>query len=425
MSAVAEQTVAWLEHFIGQPPAPAWLQSLRDAAFARFAELGFPTTHNEEWRFTNVSAIARTAFAPGAPDALLVYPDSVKKLAPADAEAHLARHAAFDQNPFVALNTAFIGNVTVLEIPRNAVIEQPIEITYVAQGVPSGPVPAVSRLVSTPVGERDASGGMSAGAAGRRACATVAHPRTLIIVGANAQCTIVETYKGAGNYFTNAVTEIVVGDRAVVDHYKVQQESVNAFHISTLQVTIGRSAAFASHSISPGGALVRNDVNATLSEGSDATLNGLYIVNGTQHADNQTMMNHAMPHGPSHELYKGILDGKAHAVFNGKIIVRKDAQKTDSKQTNKNLVLSDDAVVDTKPELQIFADDVRCTHGATIGQLDAESLFYLQSRGIGKRQARNLLTYAFAQDVVDRIKVQSLRDSLERILFEKFHEHAE
>src|ERR1019366_3855059 len=378
MSAVAEQTVAWLERFISQPPAPAWMQSLRDAAFARFAELGFPTTHNEEWRFTNVSAIARTAFTPGAPDALLVYPESVKKLAPADAEAHLARHAAFDQNPFVALNTAFLGKVTVLEIPRNAVIEQPIEITY------------------------EGTDGVAA------------HPRTLILVGANAQCTIVETYKGAGTYFTNAVTEIVVGDRAVVDHYKVQQESIDAYHIATLKATLGRSAA-----------LVRNDVNATLSEGSDATLNGLYIVNGTQHVDNHTLIDHTMPHGTSHELYKGILDGKAHAVFNGKIIVRKDAQKTDSKQTNKNLVLSDDAVVDTKPELQIFADDVRCTHGATIGQLDAEALFYLQSRGIGKSQARSLLTYAFAQDVVDRIKVPSLRDSLEAILFAKFHEHAD
>ena len=395
MSAVAEQTGAWLEHFTKQSPAPAWMQALRDRAFARFAELGFPTTHDEEWRFTNVAAIARTAFTPVAPDVLLAYPESVRKLAPAEAEAHLARHAAFDQNAFVALNTAFLGNVTVLEIPRGVVVERPIEIT-VAQAL----VPAVSRLVST-------------------------HPRTLILVGEGAQCTIVETYKGTGTYFTNAVTEIVVGDRAVVDHYKVQQESGDAFHIATLQATIGRSAAFSSHNISLGGALVRNDVNATLSTGSGATLNGLYIVNGTQHIDNHTLIDHAMPHCTSHELYKGILDGKAHAVFNGKIIVRKDAQKTDSKQTNKNLVLSDDAVVDTKPELQIFADDVRCTHGATIGQLDAEALFYLQSRGIGKSQARSLLTYAFAQDVVDRIKVQSLRDSLERILFEKFHEHAD
>jgi Fe-S cluster assembly protein SufD len=424
MSAVAEQTGAWLEHFTSQPPAPPWLQALRDAAFARFAELGFPTTHNEEWRFTNVSAIARTAFTPAAPDALLVYPDTVKKLAPAAAEAHLARHAAFDQNPFVALNTAFLGNVTVLEIPRNAVVEQPIEITYVVPelgATPPGPE-------GTPSGLRSEPRALASGFADAPNLAVeglVVHPRILIIVGANAQCTIVETYKGTGTYFTNAVTEIVVADRAVVDHYKVQQESVDAFHIATLQATLGRSAAFSSHSISLGGALVRNDVNATLSEGSDATLNGLYIVNGTQHIDNHTLIDHAMPHGTSHELYKGILDGKAHAVFNGKIIVRKDAQKTDSKQTNKNLVLSDDAVVDTKPELQIFADDVRCTHGATIGQLDAEALFYLQSRGIGKSQARSLLTYAFAQDVVDRIKVQSLRDSLEKILFEKFHEHAD
>src|ERR1035437_6035913 len=397
MSAVAEQTGAWLELFTNQPPAPAWLQSLRDAAFARFAALGFPNTHHEEWRFTNVSAIAKTAFTPVAPDTLLVYPESVKQLEPAEARAHLARHAAFDRNPFVALNPAFLGNVTVLKTPRGVVVERPIEITYeVAQAL----VPAVSRLVST-------------------------HPRTLILVGEGAQCTIVETNKTTRPYFTNAVTEIVVGDRAVVDHYKLQQESLAAFHIATLQATIGRSAAFSSHSISLGGALVRNDVNATLSEGSDATLNGLYIVNGTQHVDNHTMIDHTMPHGTSHELYKGILDGQAHAVFNGKIMVRKDAQKTDSKQTNKNLVLSDDAVVDTKPELQIFADDVRCTHGATIGQLDGEALFYLQSRGIGKSQARSLLTYAFAQDVVDRIKVQSLRDSLERILFEKFHEHAE
>jgi Fe-S cluster assembly protein SufD len=248
-----------------------------------------------------------------------------------------------------------------------------------------------------------------------------------VVVGADAHCTIVERYVGAGDgdriYFNNAVTEIVAGDRAVVDHYKVQQETVNAFHISTMQAILGQSAAFSSHSISLGAALARHDANAQLSEGSDATLNGLYIVNANQHVDNHTMIDHAMPHGTSHEVYKGILDGKSHAVFNGKIIVRKDAQKTDSKQTNKNLVLSDSAVVDTKPELQIWADDVRCTHGATIGQLDAEAMFYLQSRGIGKSEARSLLTYAFAQDIVDRIKVQSLRDSLEKILFEKFHEH--
>jgi Fe-S cluster assembly protein SufD len=217
----------------------------------------------------------------------------------------------------------------------------------------------------------------------------------------------------------------VAGDRAVVDHYKVQREDEAAFHVATMQVQLGRSTNFTTHSISLGGALVRNDVNVLLAEGTEATVNGLYIVNGTQHVDNHTSIDHAKPHGASHELYKGILDGRSSAVFNGRILVRKDAQKTDSKQTNKNLVLSDDAVIDTKPELQILADDVRCTHGATIGQLDAEALFYLQSRGIGKRQARSLLTYAFAQDVIDRIRVADLREQLEKFLFEKFHEHAQ
>jgi Fe-S cluster assembly protein SufD len=396
MTAVSEQLGAWLTDFTNQPPAAAGLQPLKDAAFQRFSELGFPTTHDEEWRFTNVAPIARTRFSHRQAEIIRTIPASVEHLEPAGAESHLARHAGFEQNAFVALNTAFLDQVQVFRVPRGVLVEQPIEITYQAP-------------------ERFAGQDLP----------SAVHPRTLILVGEGAQCTIVETYKGSGTYFTNAVTEIVVGDRAVVDHYKVQQESVNAFHIATMQASLGRSSSFASHSISLGGALVRNDANAVLFEGTDATLNGLYLVNGTQHVDIHTIIDHTKPHGTSHEVYKGILDGKANAVFNGRIMVRKDAQKTDSKQTNKNLVLSDNADINTKPELQILADDVRCTHGATIGQLDGESLFYLQSRGIGKREARSLLTYAFAQDMVDRIKVQSLRDSLERILFEKFHEHAQ
>ena len=415
MSAVAEQTGAWLEQFTNQLPAPAWLQPVREAAFRRFQELGFPTTHNEEWRFTNVAPIARTTFAAGrkgivqpklakgpiqlvfANGHLLTRPESLPKGLeaggfadePAAVAQHLGKYASFDENAFVALNTAMTQDGALIRVARGAVIAEPIEIFYLT-------------------------------AASQEPAAT--HPRALILVGPNAQCTIVERYRGTGEgvYFTNAVTEIVVGESAVVDHYKVQQETLSAYHVATLQVSIGRSAVFSSTSISLGGALVRNDANAVLSAGSEGTLNGLYIVNGTQHVDNHTIIDHTQPHANSHEMYKGILDGKSHAVFNGKIFVRKDAQKTDSKQTNKNLVLSDDAVVDTKPELQILADDVRCTHGATIGQLDAEALFYLQSRGIGKSEARSLLTFAFAQDVVDRIKVQSLRDSLERVLFEKF-----
>jgi Fe-S cluster assembly protein SufD len=420
---MSEQIGAWLAEFTRLPKAEPWLQELRERAFARFAEVGFPTTHDEEWRFTNVAPIARSNFrvasgttddknrssvplsnfrvasgttddknrssvplsnfrvVPGATD------DQNRSSVPLIPE--LGRYVDLDANAFVALNTAFLGNVTVHRVPAGAVVDQPIEITYEAED------------------------------------GTAAHPRTLILVGANAQCSVVETYRGAGAYFTNAVTEIVLGENAVVDHYKVQRESREAFHVATMAVQVGRSANFSSHSISLGGALVRNDANAVLSEGSEATLNGLYIVNGSQHVDNHTVIDHAKPHGTSHELYKGILDGTANAVFNGRIIVRQDAQKTDSKQTNKNLVLSDNAVIHTKPELQIHADDVRCTHGATIGQLDAESMFYLQSRGIGKREARSLLTYAFAQDIIDRVKVQSVKDDLEHFLGEKLHEHAQ
>jgi Fe-S cluster assembly protein SufD len=370
ISAVSEQT---------------WVQALREAAIQRFEELGFPTTHDEEWRFTNIAPIAKMWGQGFHPAAGLLPGVSV----PDEVRPHLAQHARFDCNPFVALNTAYFGDVAFHQVPRGAVLEEPIYIAHNAQ--------------------RDQT----------------RHPRTLILIGPNAQCTIIETYFGEGPHFTNAVTEIVAGEGAVVDHYKIQRESLEAFHVATMHATLGRSANFSSHSIALGGALVRNDANVTLSEGTEAVLNGLYIVSGRQHVDNHTQIDHAKPHGTSHELYKGILDGHSSAVFNGRIIVRKDAQKTDSKQTNKNLVLSDDAVINTKPELQILADDVRCTHGATIGQLDAEAMFYLQSRGIGKRQARDLLTYAFAQDILDRIRVAELRSELETELFRKFHERAE
>jgi Fe-S cluster assembly protein SufD len=413
MTAVSEQIGNWVEQFTGQPASP--FQALRESAFRKFAELGFPTTHDEDWRFTNVAPIARGKFAAATPQA----PGDIDQLAPwtagnrlvfvnghltetvvglpkgvqigdfnADAEPYLAKQAGFDKNAFVALNTAFLNQGAFVRVARGTVVEQPIHIVYVTLG----------QGVQT-------------------------QPRALIVVGPDAHFTIVETYVGAGSYFTNAVTEVVASNGAVVDHYKVTVEAQSAYHVATLQATLGKSTNFSSHSISLGGALVRNDANATLSEGTEATLNGLYIVNGTQHVDNHTSIDHAKPHANSHELYKGILDGKASAVFNGRIIVRKDAQKTDSKQTNKNLVLSDEATIDTKPELQIWADDVKCTHGATIGQLDDEAMFYLRSRGIDKKDARSLLTYAFAQDIVDRVKVRALRDSLERVLFEKFNEH--
>jgi Fe-S cluster assembly protein SufD len=251
----------------------------------------------------------------------------------------------------------------------------------------------------------------------------ISHPRSLVVAGPGSQATVVESYLGHGaKYFTNAVTEIVADDHSVVDHYKLQEEDERSSHVATLQVQIGRDANFSTHSISlGGGGLVRNDINAVLAEGSEATVNGLYLASGSQHIDNHTMIDHAKPHGTSHELYKGILGGTSAAVFNGKIIVRPDAQKTDAKQTNRNLVLSENATIHTKPELQIHANDVRCTHGATIGQLDQEAIFYLQSRGIAKEQARDLLMHAFAREIIDRVKVGSLRARLEQILLERLH----
>ena len=416
MTGVSEQIGNWLELFTAQPPAEPWRQELRDSAFERFCALGFPTTRDEEWRFTSVAPIARTRW-PEAPQAIPGSERAADAVAPwttggirlvfvngrltgpvpalpQGLEAGLLTERSelnliVPKTAFVALNTAFLGEVAWVKAARGAVVETPIHLVYITT-----------------------------------ADAYVA-PRVLIQAGADAHLTVVESFVGTGAYFTNAVTEIAAGQGAVVDHYKVQCESLDAYHVAAMGARLGQSANFRTHSISLGGKLARNDIGAVLSEGTEATLNGLYIVNGSQHVDNHTTIDHAKPHGTSHELYKGILDGESGAVFNGKIIVRQDAQKTDSKQTNKNLVLSDNSVVNTKPELQIWADDVRCTHGATIGQLDAEALFYLQSRGIGRKEARSLLTYAFAEDIVDRIKVESLRDSLEKVLFEKFHEHAD
>jgi Fe-S cluster assembly protein SufD len=370
------------------------IDRIREEARQRFSELGFPTTHDEDWRFTSVAPISKLVAQALMPAAPALMPAQIRgvqisRLSEANVEPHLARYANYQTNAFVALNTANFQDGLFIHIAKGAVIEEPIEliIQSSANGHP-----------------------------------TASHPRILIVAEPDSQATIVERYAGnSGTYLTNSVTELIAGDHAVIDHYKLQTESARAFHVSTLQVQLGRDTNFRSHSLSFGGALVRNDVNAVLSEGCECTLNGLYLVGGDQHIDNHTSIDHAKPHAASHELYKGILEGHSTAVFNGKILVRKDAQKTDAKQTNKNLVLSEDAVINTKPELQILADDVRCTHGATIGQLDPEGIFYLQSRGIGLADARNLLIYAFARDIVDRIKVASLREQLEKLLLEKLH----
>jgi Fe-S cluster assembly protein SufD len=408
------------------------IDRLRQAAIARFTELGFPTLHDEEWRFTNVAPLAKTPFQPAkrsipknltlekleaitfgaldchrltfvngyfAPELSVIRTEnglalrSLKEVLQGDfelVEPFLAKYADYQEHVFSALNTAFFGDGAFVNIARGKVIEKPIHLLFVS--IPS----------SQPV---------------------MSHPRTLIVAGVNSQATIVESYVSLEDtekpaaFFTNAVTEAVLAENAVVDHYKIQRESKKAFHVATFQVQQGRSSNFSSHSIALGGSLARNEVNAVLdAEGCECTLNGLYMAGGRQLMDNHTRIDHAKPHGTSHELYKGILDDTARGVFNGKIYVHQDAQKTDAKQTNRTLLLSDDAVINTKPQLEIFADDVKCTHGASIGQLAEEAIFYLRSRGIDKEDARSLLTFAFANDIIGRIKIEPIRAQLEKIL---------
>jgi Fe-S cluster assembly protein SufD len=389
---------------------PPLAYRLRQAAVARFADLGFPTTRDEDWRFTNVAALARATFElanPGVapatwqcdplPKGVIVEPlaEALVKH-PELVEPHLGRYADSKDHGFVALNTAFLRDGLFVYVPKNGVVESPIALNFQATG-----------------SDRPLTW----------------QRRVLVVVAAAGQCRLVESYAGPnGNgYFTNAVTEVYVGEGAVVDHIKVQEEGDQAFHVSTTQVYLERGATFTSQAIQLGGALVRNDVNAIFGgERAEATLNGLSLARGKQHIDNHTLIDHARANCASHELYKSILDDKAVGVFNGKIFVRPDAQKTDAKQTNQTLLLSDDATINTKPQLEIFADDVKCTHGATVGQLDETALFYLRTRGIGLEAARALLIFAFANDIIGRISVAPLRSRLEaRILADRGLRHEE
>jgi Fe-S cluster assembly protein SufD len=362
------------------------LAEIRNAAAKLFEAHGFPTTREEEWRFTNVSPIARAQFPVAPPSASKYSLQAALEQQPEIIEEHLAQYASCESNPFVALNTAHFEDGAFVHIPANTIVDEPVWLDFKA-------VPGHAT-----------------------------HPRNLMVIGAGSQVRIVERYTGTGAYFTNAVTEIVVGENAVVEHIKLEEESLDSFHVATTQIQQSRNSTFKSHNVCFGGRLVRNDINAVLSTGCEGTLNGLYLTNFKQHVDNHSAIDHAEHHAVSHELYKGILDGSSSAVFNGKILVRKDAQKTDAKQTNKNLVLSENAVINTKPELQIRADDVRCTHGATVGQLDQEALFYLRARGIDGTGARDLLIYAFARDIIDRIGVPDIQRYLEKALFDRLIE---
>jgi Fe-S cluster assembly protein SufD len=401
---------------------------LREDAFARFCEVGFPTTHDEDWRFTNVSAIARTAFQTSSDvrlakgdtaawrvddvAATLVFvngrfsaelsevnalPKGVTvasladriEVAPEEVEKHLGKYADTQRDPFVALNTAFISDGAYVHLPRGVVVEAPIYLLYLST-------------------KEDAP--------------TMTHPRNLIVAEDEAQVAVIEDYAsvgGASVVLSNAVTELVAGESAVAQHYLIEREHLKAFNLSTLRIEQGRSANVASHSVLLGGGLVRNNVHPVLAgEGGECLINGLFLGTGSQHLDNYMHVEHAAPHCGSRQFYNGILDGQAHGVFHGRIVVHKPAQKTDAKQTNRNLLLSDDAQIDTKPQLEIYADDVKCTHGATIGQIEENALFYLQSRGISELEARKLLLMAFAEECVDRMQSTVAKEHIARLINE-------
>jgi Fe-S cluster assembly protein SufD len=428
MPQLAERIQPWLAAVEGRPQgAPRWLQDLRDRAASRFAALGFPTARDEDWRFTNIAPIVAGEFRPAsavtgtledlasiphadaghrivmvngrfAPELsrLTSLPRGVRVGSLATAvtdqadivQRYLGQLADVATRPFVALNTALASDGAFVHIADGLILEEPLQIIFVATA-DSDPRPMTSA-------------------------------RALVVAGEGSQARIVETYSGPADaaYFTNAVTEIVAGEHAVVDHYKVQQEGARGFHVADMHVHASRAATFSSTSFSLGARIARNDLVVLLDgEGAECTLNGLYLADGERLVDNHTMIDHAKPHCASHEIYKGILGGSARAVFNGKIVVRPDAQKTDAKQTNRALLLSDNASINTKPQLEIFADDVKCTHGAAIGQLDEDAIFYLRSRGLPYFEARDMLIRAFAGDILDRVKVEPLRVGLEKELY--------
>jgi Fe-S cluster assembly protein SufD len=404
--------------------APSWLRDLRERGASRFAALGFPTVRQEEWRFTNIAPIASTPFRlaektptnaadltarvriprPAARIVILnghfapelssldALPRGVVAGSLANAIAHNRPEVAhlgqlaWEHLPFVALNTAFLEDGAFVAIGSNAVVADPIHIIMINGG------------------------------AGK----TMAHPRTLIVAGPNSQARIAQTFLGAAgeSHFSNVVTEVSLGDSANIDLYTDQREIDTAYQLGATHIQLQRSATLRSRAVTLGGRLVRNDIVAVLGgEGAHVALDGMYLVDGDRLVDNHTTIDHATPHCTSHELYKGILDGKARAVFNGRIIVREDAQKTDAKQTNRALLLSDEAMINSNPQLEIFADDVKCTHGAAIGQLDEEAMFYLRARGLTERDARYMLIHAYAGEVLAGITVDHLRQQLERELF--------
>jgi Fe-S cluster assembly protein SufD len=427
-----ELLVEKFSQFESASPQPKWLAPVRKAGIASFADQGFPTLHDEDWRFTNVAPIAqlpftlaREAVVNGAETRLLdaavftklcghrlvfvngFFSAKLSSLKPVSAgvqienlsaalakdsaliEKHLGKYAHTASNTFAALNQAFFTDGAFIFVPQGVEVAEPVQLIYISSAKNSG---------------------------------EVILPRNLVIAEANSKLTVVESYISTGNvaYFTNAVTEILAGDNSKVEHIKLQDEAADAFHIATIAGEFGRASNVTVHSFALGAKLSRTNIRTKLAgEGLECILNGLYLTRGEQLADHHMIVEHAQPHCASHEYFNGILDDKSKGVFHGRIYVHPIAQKTDAKQTNKNLLLSDDATADTKPQLEIYADDVKCTHGATIGQLNAESIFYLRSRGIGTDTARQMLIHAFAGEIIERIKCEPAREVIDKLVWHR------
>lgn len=417
---------------------PSWLSRLREESFERFEQSGFPVVQQEEWKYTNVAAIARTKFSPvlerngTRPDsewlASFAYPETRNSTAvflngifqpdlssltalPEDVVAvelgealrsgqhgesvrkQLEGRIQPAENGFITLNTALFSSGLFLKIPRGQRIERPIHLLFIGQSGNNGTRPA-------------------------------AFPKVLIVGEENSSATMIESYASPGDdtYLTNVIIDLRLGSGARLEHYKVQRESPHAFHVATTSADLGPNATYDATTINFGAALSRHDIDVQMDqEGAECAVDGLYMIDGDQHTDTHSVIDHRQPRCRSQQLYKGILDGKSRAVFNGKVFVRHGAQQTDARQTNKNLLLSKEARVDTKPQLEIFADDVKCTHGAAIGQLEEDEVFYLESRGIRPELARNLLTYGFAEEVIEKIKIASVRQQLDAAVLNRLH----
>lgn len=415
-------TTSYLDRLLqGQPPASplSWLNQLRANAVDRVGALTVPTTRDEDWRFTDISPLTKLSFQPaqGVPPlapatvgqwaipeaaARLVFVDgifapehsfnhaglTVENLASgmirhgAAVQAHLGRHAGFEQNAFAALNTAFLHDGALIAAPRDMALAAPVHLLFIAT---------------------------------RKH--TASYPRCLVIAESGSALTLVEDFVALQSeaYFTNAVTEMALAGNAQVHHVRVQRDGAEAFHIGNCAVSLAQASRYHSVSVALGARISRHNLGVVLAaEGAECSVDGLALIGGQQLADSHTLIDHAMPQGRSRQMHKCIVDGAARAVFNGNIMVRAGAQRTDSSQSSRNLLLSGKARVDTKPQLEIFADDVKCAHGATVGQLDVDEVFYLKSRGLSDTAARNLLTYAFGAEVIERISVASLRNRLEQ-----------